>query len=899
MKTLRRIWRRLVGTFIGLRREGELAKELEGHIEMLTDDNIRRGMSPTEARRAALLTFGGVEQTKEHYRDQRGFPTIDSIWQDVMFAGRMLRKNPGFTVIAMLSLAIGIGANTAIFSLLNAVLLRSLPVRNPHELRVVNWVGRNPEVSNYTGSGMGRTGAGLTYSGSFSYPVYRDFRDRGSGFAEVFAFFPLSNVTAIARGQAGAAGGLMVSGNFFSGYGAQTLIGRPICPTDDQPAAAPVTVITYRYWERGFSLDPGVLGQTVTLNQNPFTVIGVLPRGFAGPLPGDPTDVYIPLSAQPQMVPSRPLASARHWWVQIMVRLEPEANVAQAQASLDVLFRQALSASDNRIEQPGIWLEDGRRGPLMIRQRIGEPLWMLLAVVGLVLLIACANLASLLLARGAARQQEMAVRAALGASRGRLIRQSLTESMVLSLAGGGLGLALASWGKAGLPELLARFQENLRFDTRTDANVLVFTLGLAVMTAVLSGLPPALRASRVDSAAGLKDRVALGAPRLRLGKVLVSAQVGLSVLLLIVAGLLVQTFANLSRVDPGFDPENLLVFRLNVGQAGYKDAQLERFFTNVRHSVAGIPGVRTVALSDLALVGGGLSSSGISIPSRPAGANEHLQACQLIVSDAFFSTMGIGMLLGRDFSSADTGTNQKVAIVNESFVHSFLPGENPVGRSFSVGEDAFQIVGLCRDTKYDNLRSEMRPTMYFPFRQYLVGAMYFEVRSILPPLSLVPAIRKVVAGLDPKIPITDLRTQQQLLDNSVALERLFASLCSFLALVAVLLSYVGLYGLMAYNVARRTGEIGIRMALGARPRDVARPIVREALLLAAAGLAAGMPVAFVLTRIIRGALYGIQPSDPATLAGGAVILLVIAALAAWLPAHYAARVDPMTALRCE
>jgi predicted permease len=900
MNWLKELSLRIFAPFRKKKLDVEMSEEMRLHLELRTQANIDAGMSTEEARRAARRRFGGVDQIQETCRDQRGVPWIEHLSQDFRYALRTLARSPGFAAVAVLSLALGIGVNTAIFSLLNAVLLRSLPVRNPQELRVANWVARNPEVSNYTGDGMGRTATGLTYSGSFPYPAYRDFRDRGTGFAEVFAFFPLSNVTAIVRGQAGVAMGLMVSGNFFAGYGAQTLIGRPIAPEDDRPAAAPVAVITYRCWERYFSLDPGVIGQRVTLNQNAFTIIGVLARGFAGPLVGDPFDFYIPLSAQPQMAPTRPLGSGKHWWVQIMARLAPGANEAHAQASLDVLFRQVLSASDNKMEQPGIWLEDGRRGPLKTRQQIGQPLWALLAVVGLLLLIVCANLAGLLLARGAARQHEMAVRAAMGANRGRLIRQSLTESMVLSLAGGSLGLVFAAWSNAGLPALLARFQENIQFDTSLDANVLGFTFGVAIVATLLSGLLPALRASRVDPAAGLKDRSALGSPRLRLGKVLVSVQVGLSVLLVVVAGLLIETFANLSRVDPGFDPENLLVFRLNAGQAGYKGAQLENFFENVRRSLAAIPGVREVALSDLALVGGARSSSGISIPGRAAGHNEQLQASQLIVSDSIFATMGIGMLLGRDFGLVDTGTSPKVAVVNESFARSFLRNKSPVGQAFNVGpEDAYQIVGVCRDAKYNNLRNEILPTMYFPYSQYPVGSMFFEVRSVLPALALAPAIRKVVAAADPNIPVADLRTQKQLLDNSVLPERLFASLCSFLALLAVLLSYIGLFGLMAYNVARRTGEIGIRMALGAGPGDVARPIVREALLLAAAGLAAGVPVALALARIIRGALYGVQPYDPATIVGGAMILLLIAALAAWIPARRAARVDPMSALRCE
>ncbi len=531
MDSLRQVISRLIAMLYRNKRDREMAEEMCLHLELRTRANIEAGMTPEEARRAARRQFGGVDQIQEVCRDQRGIIWIEHLLQDLRHAMRTLAGSPAFTAVAVLSLALAIGANTAIFSLLNAVLLRSLPVKNAHELREVIWTGRNPSLSNYTGSGMGRTGSGFTYAGSFSYPCYRDFRDRAIGFAEVFAFFPLNNLTAIARGRASITGGLMVSGNFFSGYGAQPLIGRAITPADDQPGAVPVAVITYSLWERLFSLDPGVVGGTITLNKNAFTIIGVLPRGFAGPLPGDPTDVYVPMSAQPQLVPNRPLSSPRHWWVQVMARLAPGANEAQAQASLELVFRQALNASDNTIEQPGIRLEDGSRGPLMIRRRIGEPLWLLLAVVGLVLLIACANLASLLLARGAARRHEMAVRAALGAGRMRLIRQQLTESLLLALTGGGLGLAFASWLKAGLLGFMTgSFPDDLRFDLRIDLNVLGFTLGLSILTAVLFGLVPALRATRVDPAAGLKSRSTLGAPHLRLAKVLVSVQVGLSVL---------------------------------------------------------------------------------------------------------------------------------------------------------------------------------------------------------------------------------------------------------------------------------------------------------------------------------------------------------------------------------
>jgi predicted permease len=825
---------------------------------------------------------------------------------DIKFAFRQLLKNPGFTTVAVLSLAVGIGVNTAIFSLLNALLLRSLPVRNPQELRVINWVGRNPEMRNFfTSAGLGRTGTGLVYNGSFPYPTYQDFRDRGAGFAEVFAFFPLHSVTAVARSEALRAGGLMVSGNFLTGYGARTLIGRPIAPEDDQPGAAPVVLITYRWWEQHFGLDPNVLGQTVSLNKAPFTIIGVLPRDFVGPFPGDMADFYVPLSAQPQLAPNFPLTSPNHWWLQIMARLAPGASQTEAQASLEVLFRQALSASDSRMDQPGIWLADGRRGPSnMIRENGARPLWGLLLVVSLVLLVACANVANLLLARGAARQREMAVRAALGASCWRLIRQSLTESMVLSLAGGALGLVVASWGRVVLLQVLLGFLSSvipgsLHFDTRTDINILAFTLGLSVVATLLFGLIPALRAARADPAAGLKDRAALGAPRLRLGKVVVSVQVGISVLLVVLAGLVIQTSANLSRVNPGFNPENLLLFRLDAAQAGYEGQRGVDFYENVRQSVAAIPSVRAVAFSDLALVSGAEAANGISIPGSSARPGEHLQAWQLVISDSFFSTMGMGLLHGRDFAATDTSANPKVAIVNETFARSFLPGEEPIGKSFQIASDEYQIVGVCGDAKYKNLRSEVPPTMYLCHRQTSPGAMCFEVRSALPPLSLVPAVRKAVASLDPNIPLADIKSQRRQLDQSMAPERLFASLCSFLALLAMLLSCIGLYGLMAYSVARRTGEIGIRMALGARPRDVARPILREAVLLAAAGLAVGVPMALALAHLIRSVLFGIQPYDPATLIGSALLLTGVAVLAAWIPARRATKVDPLVALKCE
>jgi len=816
------------------------------------------------------------------------------------YGARMLINSPGFTTVAVLSLGLGIGANTAIFSLLNAVLLKSLPVHNPHELRVVNWVGHNPSVSNYTGSGVRSTSAGQVAS-SFPYATYRDFRDRGTGFAEVFAFSQLFGCTALTPAGAINADGLMVSGNFFTGYGARTLIGRTLTPDDDRADAEPVVVITYRWWERQFGFDPNALGQTLFLNKVAFTIVGVLPQRYAGPTPGDSTDFYVPMSAQPQLQPHYPLDSYNHWWVEVMTRLASGADEQQARTSLEGVFVQALTApgATTKMDQPGILLEDGSRGPMMARQHMAQPVYVLMAAVGLVLLVACANLASLLLARGAARQHEYAVRGAIGAGRWRLIRQSLTESLLLSLAGGALGLVFAQVGKAVILGMLSSFLGYFHLDTSGDVRVLAFTFAVSLATVLLFGLLPALRSAWVDPVGGIKDRTMLGVPRLRLGKVLVTVQVGLSLLLVVGAGLFVRTFANLSRVDPGFDTENLLLFQLNAGQAGYRDKQLTDFYSGLNRSLEAIPGVRSAGFSSLTPLGGGMSRSGISIPGRPVKPGEHLQADQMIVNESFFATMGIPLLQGRAFEPSDTADSPHVAVVNECFIGSYFPNEYPLGRIFRHGSMDVQIAGVCGNAKYWDIRHEVPPIMYLPYPQWREGRMCFEVRSVLPPASIVPAVRRTVAAMDRNIPLTDIRTQTEQIGRQLTMERLFATLCSFVALLALLLSCIGLYGLMAYNVARRRNEIGIRMALGARPHDVAWPVIRSALLMAAIGAVFGSAGALAVVRLIRSQLYGVAPHDPATLLGSVLLLLTVAAMAAWLPARRAARVEPMTALRYE
>lgn len=833
---------------------------------------------------------------------------MSTLWYDIRYGLRQLRKSPGFTAVAVLSLALGIGANTAIFSLVNGILYKSLPVRNSHELRTINWTcdrthGR-PDIGQLEGD-YTHTAFGDAYCGSFPYPVYRDFAKQSQGFSNLFAVsYDGARVTVRAGGSPSLAKARLVSGNFFKGYGASVLIGRPIAPEDNQPDAPPVAVITYPLWQRLYGLDPHAIGQALTVGTTGFTVVGVLSRGYVGPLAGEGrTDFYVPMMAQPLIMGEQDRRLHSYdawWWIHIMGRLSPGTDEAQAQASLGRLFSQVLSRSGVKMDRPRIRVYEARHGVLSGRTGWAALFLGLQTVVGLVLLIACTNLAGLSLARGAIRQHEMAVRAAMGAGRWRLIRLSLTESAILSLGGICLGLAFSTWIRAAVGAFIFDPSSHRHFNLTMDTNVLMFALAVGVVTTLLSGLFPALRAGKADPSAGLKEGVSRGAPQLRMGKVLVTAQVGLSVLFVVAGGLCCRTLINRYRTDPGFVTENLLLVPINPNQSLSAPRDEQRFFAAVRQRIATIPGVRSVALSDTTLTGGLGWSPDIEIPGRPDDRSR--EARMLSVSSRYFSTAGIDLLQGRDFRVEDTERVRQVVIVNKEFARVFFPNENPLGQFIAIkgweGEK-YQIVGLCGNQICGNLRGGMGPIFYRPNSQYQISRMICMIRSVLPPMSLVPAVHKAVADVDPGLPLEGITTQRLAVKEALRPERLATSLFGSFALLSLALSCIGLYGLMAYNVARRTGEMGIRKALGAQPVNVAWPIMREALILTGIGVALGLPIALALAHLARSAFFGIAPHDPSTPIGTVVVMVTVAVLAAWIPARRAAKVDPMEALRYE
>jgi predicted permease len=867
---------------------------------------------------------------------------MNTLWQDLRYGLRMLVKTPGLTAIAVLSLALGIGANTALFSIVDAMLLKLLPVKEPERLVLFSSVApRGFSVGSYSGNSNTDRATGQRRMTSFPYQSFQRMREQASPLSDIFAFGNLSlNVNA--DGQADVATGQAVSGNYFSGLGVQSLHGRLLTDEDDKAGASPVAVLSFRYWRQRFGGNPAVIGKQINLNNVAFTIIGVTPPGFEGTMNiGSTQDVTIPLAMEPQMVLERErsqLYGAGVWWLRLMGRLKPGATAEQARAQLENAFHQSVvehraarqaqaqATGGNAInnldpkDYPRLFLNPGGQGEMNTRQFYAPSLYLLLGVVGLVLLIACANVANLLLARASARQKEIGVRLALGASRWRLIRQLLTESVLLASLGGALGMLFALWIKDGLLAVSDWGGRGMRaLEPQLDWRVLGFTLGLSLLTGIVFGLAPAWRATNVDLTPALKDsaRSSSSASRSVLGRSLVVIQVALSLLLLVGAGLFLRTLINLQRVEPGFNTRNLLLFSIQPGLIGYKDEKLTQLYEQINERLAALPGVEAVTFSQTTLLSQSSSSRGVYLrkaleapPDSEGRIKESGEGYILQVRENFLEAMQIPLLAGRSLRAQDDAKAPRVAVVNQTFANKYFPNENPIGKRFTFDSkkpDEIEIIGLARDAKYTRKRDAIPPTAYLSWRQELrsMTRATMEVRTVGDPTAAISAVRQAMREVEPNLPLNNLKTQVEQLDETLSMERLFARLFSLFGLLAQQLASIGLYGVMAYAVAQRTREIGIRMALGASRSDVLKMILRQGMTLTLLGVVLGLAGAYVLTKYLesqmnlKNMLYGVQVNDPLTYGVIAVGLTLVALVACFIPARRATKVDPMVALRYE
>ncbi len=920
MRALRSLRSRINWLFRRSDVESDLNAELEDYIKHQTERYVASGLSLEEARLIALRDVGGIEQVKEKCRDVRGTAWLEDAVQDVRYGWRTLLKNPLFSTMAVLSLGLGIGANTSIYSIMDAIMIRALPVRNPGELVILNWRAKQQPAS-HNGSAYDDPGGGMT-SPDFPWPAYELLRDHNSVFSTLFAYKNAGALNLVVRGQAEVLPVELVSGNFFSGLGIAPAAGRLITDRDNLADASQVAVLSYNYWRDRFAGDMAAVGQSITINNNSFTIVGVAAPEFFGVAPGSAPVVYVPIVNRPALARNygkehdTMFIDSRFYWVDMMGRLRPGITVTRAQAELAARFRHfALASAANdkeRADLPALWLEEGGSGVDSLRRQYSKPLFVLMAMVAFILTIACANIANLLLARASARRREIAVRLSLGASRLRVLRQLLTESLLLALPGGILGLGIAAAGIRFLIWLLASGRENFSLHAELDWRILTFTIAVAFVTGILFGLAPAIAATHVDITPALKETRA-SAPgrrghRIGLSQSLVAAQIALSLLLVLGAALFVRTLANLHAVEIGFNQEGLLTFSLDAGKVGYKDAALKTFYARMDERFRGLPGVRAATITDMPLVAGWNESTHVNMPGvpkqegGPGGRNTSLMS----VGPTFFETMQLPILVGRPIDSRDVDGAPLAAVVNEVFAKEYFSNQYPIGRRFGLGNSEagdLTIVGIAKDARYSSLKQAIPPVAYISYLQNIIKrppvGMFFELRTAGNPLALAETVRKIVHEAAPNVPVTSMITQSQRIDSTIVQERTFADLCTAFAVLALAIACVGLYGTMAYAVSRRTNEIGIRMALGAERRRILWMVIREVLALAGAGLAIGLLCAWSATSTIKSFVFGIKPADPLAIVLASGILIAASVVAGFAPAMRASRIDPLTALRHE
>ena len=868
----------------------DIDEELRFHIEQCAAENIAKGMSPEDAAREARKRFGNVQSVREECRDVRGASFGEEIWRDVRFGLRMLRKNPGFTAVAVLTLALGIGANTAIFSVVDQLLVRLLPVANPQRLALL---------------GQGRGEGNVDYD--FNFPLFRDYQRQNT----VFSHLTATANMAVGLGTGGATDrqtALLVSGNYFSMLGVNAALGRTFAANEGvEIDDAAVLVLSHGLWQRQFGADPQVIGRSVSVNGKQFTIVGVTPREFTGTTRGSVPDLYVPITMYGQLTREwpgneHPLATRFMTWHAIMGRLGDGVTFPQAQAAMNLLATQIsavtpANTSTNLVVLPGL------QGFTYNLQDTRLPLNLLLGIAGLVLLIACANLANLQLARATARTRDFAVRLALGAGRGRLVRELLTESILLALGGGGLGMFFAVW----LVNVLKRFRPNVEIATGLDLRVLLFAAGASVFTGILFGLVPAWRASRPQLMPELKGgsgASGASAGRWNLRNGLVVLQVALSVLVLVSAGLCVRSLGKLENIDPGFEPSRVVLMSFDLGLNKYTQLAATDFYDRLLERVRTLPGVEAAGLAaNTPLNGSAWGTSIQRVEDYQLEGRGGPSADLNMVSPDYFRSLSVPFLQGRDFNERDAANGARVVVVNDAFVRRYWPDQNPLGKRIYPdgpnGAMPMEVVGVVETTRSRQLTDGPRPAMYFPVKQEPVQSLTLAIRTGLAPSATISLVRGVVKSLDANVPAFGARTLAQQKNGSLAMQRMAATLLGGFGVLALLLAALGIYGVLAYAVSRRTREIGVRMALGAQVADVLRLVLRQGIELTGSGLVLGLTGACAATRLLRGFLYEVKPLDPMTFLAVLLILALVAMVACWLPARRAARVNPMVALRHE
>lgn len=840
--------------------------------------------------------------------------------RDIRHGFRVLLAAKGWAGVVVLSIAVGIGANAVIFSAVNGLLLKKLPVEDPDSLVRLRTAGRNDMETNSSDYGftpehpLGRVRA------TFSYPMYQHFRAANKTMTDLIASVPVGRMTAVIDGRAETVTGMMVSGNFHSVLGVRARIGRTIEPADDQASAAPVAMLGERYWRIRFAGDQSVLGRVITVAGIPVTIVGITPAEFTGnqrPI-AEARDVMLPIALDTRVRGEERLNSPTNWWVQVMGRLKPGITHEQVQGNLGELFRaQARAGMDaylatlpdaekktatnaTRVDVPYLLAEDGSKGIYDPNTNDVRSLEIVGSVAGLVLILVCANVANLLLSRAAFRQRELAVRLSIGATRPRLIRQLLTESVMLAAIGGAFGMLIAFWGHELLPAPIGTA-------SALDLRGVAAMVGLTAGVGIIFGIAPAFYSTRMDAGTSLKEssRSVSGANSV-VSRALLVAQVSISLVLLVTAGLFLRTLANLQSVDVGFDPNNLVFVRTFPSTTQYDNEYRTRFFEQGVERLQRVPGVRAATLSAPTLLSGSVESTRLFVQGRryPTGRalGDQVDVNRLSVAPNFFETMNIPLVMGRGFTDADHEKAPKVAVINQAAARKFFPNENPIGKRFGSsveGSGDTEIVGVLRDTRYNSLRAAPPATMYVPYLQRDPDGLVFTVRTSADPATVMGAIREAVAQVNPMIPIVTVETQMSQIERRFAQEKVLAQASALFSIVAVFVAAIGLFGLMSYNVSRRTREIGIRMAMGAQRKAVVTLVVRESLLLVAGGVIAGVALALAAGQYIAAQLYGLAADDVVTMTLAVLVMLVVSAAAGYIPARRATRVDPMIALRYE